>query len=277
METNKVSLDSLTADGRQLNSEDNPCWAHRNFGAWVEQCALWLDDTEPETGLSADWSSLPLSQLVVGNQYDGSYEARLRFNQVVGIRLKWLGQLGQKLQDSRRATSLRTEESDALFKAAIDTLNRSFLPERFKSVILADIDDAHKSYHAESFKGCVVMLGAALEGIMLGTLQRSDVITHLATCKSPPGPIKNLGSSHPNLADEIGRDLGFEEYKVCIHDLIPGSDSLRVDNIQDFRNAIHPWKAIQEPLRYMVFDRPRALHFLGSFQKILEAICHWKP
>jgi len=116
-----------------------------------------------------------------------------------------------------------------------------------------------------------------LEGIMLGTLQRSDVITHLATASTIPGPIRAIGSRDPALADKIGNELSFEDYKVCIHELVPGSDALGVDNIQDFRNAIHPWKSIQEPLRYGAFDRPRALHYVASLQKIVEVLYKWEP
>ena len=75
----------------------------------------------------------------------------------------------------------------------------------------------------------------------------------------------------------LGGELSFEDYKVCIHDLVAGSDALGVDNIQSFRNAIHPWKSIQEPLKYADFDRARALHYVGSFKKIIEALHQWKP
>ena len=215
--------------------------------------------------------------LVVGNQYDSSHGARVQFNQVVGARLKWLGSLGRAIGEASCASQTDTHESDSVFAAIIDLVRNSLLPQQFKSVVCSDIIDAQKSYRSEAYKGCVVMLGAALEGIMLGTLQRSDVITHLATAATAPGPIRSVGSHDPCLADRIGNDLSFEDYKVCIHDLIPGSDALGVDNIQDFRNAIHPWKSIQQPLRYGTFDRSRALHYLASLQKIVEALHKWKP
>ena len=277
MEKNLATLESLTAAGRMLHNVDNVSWAHRDFGEWVEDVGQWLEAGYPGTGLSAEWSGLPRSELIVGNHYDPSDEGRVYFDKVVGARLKWLGQVGQRLSAARSAERIGTKESDALFESITDTIARSFLPERFKSIIRADIFDAQKSYHAESFKSCVVMLGGALEGVMLGTLQRSDVITYLATSHAIPKLIKKLGNGDPNLSDKIADLLTFADYKVCIHELIPGSDDLGIDNIQDFRNAIHPWKAVQEPLKFLVFDRSRALHFLASFQKIIEAICPWRP
>jgi hypothetical protein len=123
------------------------------------------------------------------------------------------------------------------------------------------------------------MLGAALEGLMLGTLHRSDVIAHLAQAGAKaPGPIRNLGTSNPNLSDKIGDDLTFEDYKVCIHDLIVGSHALGVENIQSFRNAIHPWKSIREPLKYGgAFDSARAIAYLASLKKITESLTQWRP
>jgi hypothetical protein len=75
-----------------------------------------------------------------------------------------------------------------------------------------------------------------------------------------------IGNRDPRLADKIGNELSFEHYKACILDLVVGSDALGVDNIQAFRKAIHPRKAIQEPLLYVNFDSARALHYIGSFK-----------
>lgn len=170
-----------------------------------------------------------------------------------------------------------THESDSVFADIDRLIADSYLPQQFKNVVAADLNNAQIAYRGGSFKGCVVMLGAALEGIMLGTLQRADILAHLASLPDPPGPIRTLGNRDPLLADKIGNDLGFEDYKVCIHELVSGSDALGVDNIQSFRNAIHPWKTIQEPLKYGNYDRPRAIHYVASLQKIVEALHQWSP
>ncbi len=170
-----------------------------------------------------------------------------------------------------------TQESDAIFAEVDQLIANSLLPRQFRDVVATDLRDAQVAYTAGGFKACVVMLGAALEGVMLGTLQREDVLTLLSTSPSSPGPIRKIGARDPSLADKIGSELSFEDYKVCIHELVKGSDGLGVDNIQSFRNAIHPWKTIQEPLKYSAFDRARALHYVGSLKKIAEAVCQWTP
>ena len=170
-----------------------------------------------------------------------------------------------------------TQESDAIFAEIDSLLDNSLLPQQYKSIIAGDVVEAQLAYRSGAFKACVVMLGAALEGMMLGTLVRTDVLISLANSTNPPGSVRRIGNRDPLLADKIGGDLSFEDYKVCIHELVSGSDDLGVDNIQSFRNAIHPWKSIQEPLKYNAFDRARALHYVGSLKKILEALSQWTP
>jgi hypothetical protein len=272
-----VNLESLAREGRNLLSNSHPVDAHRDFLSWADKVAEWLDDRFPGSGFSADWSGLPTSMLVTSSGYDSSFAGRDRFNKAVGHRLQWLGALGKEITKRAETAEPDTQESDAVFAAIADLVTTSSLPQQFKNAVGGDLAEARKAYRARAYKGCVVMLGAALEGLMLGTLQRSDVITHLATAASVPKPIKTLGTRDPALSDKIGDKLSFEDFKVCIHEMIPGSDDLGVDNIQDFRNAIHPWKSIQEPLKYGSFDQSRALHYLASLHQIVQALHAWKP
>lgn len=84
------------------------------------------------------------------------------------------------------------------------------------------------------------MLGAALEGVMLGTLQREDVLEHITSSGSAPAPITSIGTGDPALSAKIGDELNLGHYKVCVREFVTGSDALGVDNIQSFRNAKHP-------------------------------------
>jgi hypothetical protein len=272
-----INLETLSQEGRNLLSINEPAKAHFAFVRWCDKVANWIDLHFPNTGYSADWSGQPMSRLVINNHYYDTPEARIHFNQVVATRLKWLGDLGRILREQSDAENPDTPESDAVFAEIARLVEASLLPQQFKRIICGDIAEAQDSYHAAAYKACVVMLGAALEGLMLGILQRSDVISHMAVSSNVPGPIKRIGSRDPLLAEKIGNELSFEDYKVCIHDLVPGSEALGVDSIQDFRNAIHPWKSIQEPLRYGSFDRSRALHYVASLHKIVQSLYDWMP
>jgi hypothetical protein len=175
-------------------------------------------------------------------------------------------------------TDPTTQESDTLFSEIESLIFASHLPQQYKTIVQSDLDDAQLAYKGGAFKACVVMLGGALEGLMLGTLLRTDTLNALAGgTGTVPACIQRLGTGDPNLGDRIGNELSFEDYKVCMHELIPDVDGLGIDNIQAFRNAIHPWKAVQEPIKYSDFDRARAIHYLGSFKKIADAIYNWTP
>jgi hypothetical protein len=169
-----------------------------------------------------------------------------------------------------------TGESDSVHLEIRSLINSSAIPQHIKNAIHNDLEESRHAYSGKAYKACVVMLGAALEGIMLGTLQRTDALVYLASTTKPPAPIARIGARDPQLTDKIGRELTFEDLKRCMHELVEGCDSLGVDNIQSFRNAIHPWKAIEDPILYGNFDRARAIHYLGSLQKITEALTAWK-
>jgi hypothetical protein len=122
------------------------------------------------------------------------------------------------------------------------------------------------------------MLGAVLEGVMLGTIRQSKVLEHLRNDPNPPSAIKTLaqkiGLNHPKFADKIAEALEFEDYKNVIHHLVPDIEKLKVDGIQSFRNAVHPWKAVREPSLYADYDRTstRAMHHLASLEILVHHI-----
>ncbi len=188
-----------------------------------------------------------------------------------------------ELDSATAPTPPSATESDSLFREIDTWLTRALLPQQFRGVVIPDVTESQVAYRAEAYKACVVMLGAALEGLMLGIRQRTDVLVHLAKMgAAAPGPIRQLGTGDPALADKIGNELTFDDYKVCIHHLIEGSDDLGVDNIQSFRNAIHPWKAIQEPLKYASIDSARpALHRVLQEDcggaRPMEALVRFRP
>ena len=118
------------------------------------------------------------------------------------------------------------------------------------------------------------MLGAVLEGLMLGTIRRPEVLQRIKT--DPPEVVKKLGLHDPQLADKIAEKLTFEDYKAIIHHLMPEIEKLQVEGIQTFRNAIHPWKTVKEPI-YADPDQTRAIHHLTSLELLARYILSWTP
>ena len=144
-----------------------------------------------------------------------------------------------------------------------------------KEIAIYDLEQAQLAYQSRAFKACIIMLGACLEGIMLGTLRRIDVINKIQVDPNPPLVIKNLGLRDPNLADKIAENLTFEDYKNAIHHLIPELEKDKVENIQTFRNAVHPWKTVTDSTIYADPDQVRAVNHITSLTIICNYILKW--
>lgn len=146
-------------------------------------------------------------------------------------------------------------------------------------VIVEDSFEAQKSFANEAYKSCVVMLGAVLEGIMIGLLTRSDVLNHLSSMSNPPKPISSLGYKNQKLADLISTKLSFEDLKNSLLTLVPQIERLQVASLQSFRNHIHPSVALKnlQSGKASKVSRKRAVYHLTSLALISECIVNWKP
>ncbi len=177
-------------------------------------------------------------------------------------------------QSERKTQDFASEDSERIFnriKAEIDT---SSIEKAFRETALYDLEQARIAYNAGAFKACIIMLGAVLEGIMLGAIRQSSILDQLKGDPNPPAGIKKIGLKHPKLADKIAEELDFEDYKNVVHHLIPDIEKSKVDGIQSFRNAVHPWKAVREPSLYADYDRisTRAMGHLTSLEILVHRI-----
>lgn len=108
-----VSLNSLIDTGRELlQKSDNAARTHRKYGDWVDAVALWLNQHHPQVGISAEWSALSISRLVVDGQYDNSQLAWRTFQYSVQTRLTWLS---QKARDLNSATVRSNANNNRVF------------------------------------------------------------------------------------------------------------------------------------------------------------------
>lgn len=170
-------------------------------------------------------------------------------------------------------------EAERFFNKIKVEIEAGSIAEAFKEIALYDLEQARLAYSTGAFKACVIMLGAVLEGVMLGTIRRPEVLDRLRNDPNPPAMLKKLGLRDPNLMDKIAEELDFEDYKNIVHYLIPDIERLQVEGIQSFRNAVHPWKAVKEPALYADYDRARtrAMHHLTSLELLVHHVLSWSP
>ncbi|MBX7086662.1 MAG: nucleotide-binding protein [Leptospirales bacterium] len=93
----KTEYEKLIAAGRKLvGDEDDAESMHESFAAWDKRVARWLHKTHAGSGLEAQWSALPYSKLVVGNEFNDSASSWSRFRKVLQERLSWMGNIASK-------------------------------------------------------------------------------------------------------------------------------------------------------------------------------------
>jgi len=100
-------------------------------------------------------------------------------------------------------------ETERVWDGIRGEIEASSLGEDFKEIALYDLEQAKLAYRSGAFKACIVMLGAVLEGLMLGTIRRREVLRRIKT--DPPKVVKSLGLQDPRLADKMAGELGFED------------------------------------------------------------------
>lgn len=166
-----------------------------------------------------------------------------------------------------------------IFSQIRNEIQLSSLAKDFQDIALYDLHEAERSFNGGAFKATIVLSGSVLEALMLGTLLRDDVIQSIKKSSDPPASIKRLGLKHPELAHRVAERLTFEDYKNAILHLIPHLQRLQVENIQNYRNAIHPWLAISDPIVFASTEkaRTRALHYLTSLDLLSHNILQWNP
>lgn len=196
-------------------------------------------------------------------------------------------------EDEERNKAVLRSIIDALGKPAIDAaiqelwnsiearVTSSIIDGRLKEIISSDLRQACIAYGAQAYKACVVMLGCVLEGIMLGALRTANGLT--AIRNDPNGlPARKLGgvrkpeyAADSNLACALADKLLFDDYRVLVEKYIPGLSELGVENIQHFRNAVHPSRVLGDPTIYGDFDKTRAITYISSLLKLVEVMVVW--
>jgi hypothetical protein len=180
-----------------------------------------------------------------------------------------------KLAEQEPSREIDLGETEGVLDRIKKGIEASSLEEDFKEIALYDLEQAKLTYRSGAFKACIVMLGAVLEGLMLGTIRRPEVLQRIKP--NPPEVVKKLGLHDPQLADKIAEKLTFEDYKAIIHHLMPEIEELKVEGIQTFRNTIHPWKTVKEPAIYKDPSQIRAMVHLTSLQLLAQHILSWTP
>lgn len=268
--------EGLNAASLFLQSEDVD-WteADENFVTSLES---WMDIVESVLSSAGrvddveNWRRARTQPITILNVYDHAERMKILL-QSIKSRIE---------QDGGELVSQELSEIE-IFQSICDAIEDSLLEKQFKDTALYDLEQAKLAYEVRAFKACVVMLGAVMEAIMLGTLRMPKVLAVIRNDTNPPGILKKIkgGIQHPTysddiaMADALANNLGFDDYRTLMDEYVSDIDTLKVEGIQRFRNAIHPWMVIQKPNIYADYNRERALNHLSSLKLIVDHIFSW--
>lgn len=174
-------------------------------------------------------------------------------------------------------------EANRIFGEIRKTLQDSRMPENLRNIAIYDVRDACLAYFAGANKACIVMLGAALEGVMISVVHNHEVLADVRTNRPREIPlleqcgIANASVSIDNVIrnfSNANRKYGFEEYRqivIRLLDGIPEVEKLKLQEIQNFRNLVHPLINISYS-EYQTVDPTRVINLLSSMEIICKII-----
>ncbi len=183
----------------------------------------------------------------------------------------------------RDISSQSSKSPPKVLKDIKELIELSKIDKLFKEVAIYDLKQAVYAYRSGAYKACVVMLGAVLEGVMVGTLARPEMKEKILNDPDPANELKRMGGAKnaklqdmPTFIKELS-NLPFRDYKMLIERYIPDTKSLGVEDIQHFRNGIHPGVVIGNRKLYGRYNVERAMTFIGSLHTLTSHILAWEP
>lgn len=139
MDKREEGFNQLVSKGRSLLRLGNPVDAHSEFERWDGAVSRWLDVNCSNSGISAKWSSLPGSNLVIGNSYYDYPEHWVQYRSAVKERLGWLSKLAPSTFVDSGKADIQAENS---FWELIHPEIVRVAESRFKSRHYADSAEA---------------------------------------------------------------------------------------------------------------------------------------
>lgn len=179
-------------------------------------------------------------------------------------------------------------QAGVVFLEMKDLIHNSTIELAFQNMIRSDLKESRSCYDNSAFKACVVMLGAVLEGTMLGVLRQPNAVSKIASTtfsssienmlsRSVGNQIQRSRMNPADLTNKIADELTFEMMRQLVEDLIPAIKNLKVQDIQQFRNAVHPWKGVKNPTLFSNIDLARSTQYIMSCKIIMEQMVKWVP
>lgn len=237
-------LDHFAAVGQSLLDGDDAAKTHSHFLRWVGEVREWLSQTYPNMGLSADWTAVSTSPLVIGGQHHDDLNTWVYHNSAVQLRLRWLGNLPTKVSLKAMLTPARAQSEAKLAgrkEIKLQTVSRAYVdPDRINELMAlpaARFDLAKLIRMCEELNICFA--GECYLAMIMHTRAIIDHVPPIFECKSFSEVTSNYGGTRS--FKEAMATLDTTSRKIADHYLhaqIRKAEVLPNATQVDFSNAI---------------------------------------
>lgn len=212
-------LDSHSAAGLELLDSQDPVRTHDDFTVWVGNVHTWLSQAFPNSGLSADWASLQMSQLVSGGGYHNDPVSWSAFRFTVQARLRWLGNLPTKvaLNQIAKPAVLQNSAKDAGRKEIkLQTTSRAYVdPDRINelkalaikkydlSKLIRLCEEINVCFATECYLAMIMLTRSVIDHVppIFGCKSFAEVTNNYAGSRSFKDAMIQLETSSRKIAD----------------------------------------------------------------------------
>ena len=212
-------LDQVTARGQELLDSHDPVRTHSDFNRWVSEVSRWLNESFPNSGLSADWAAQGDSNLVVGGGYYDDPSSWSIFRMRVQARLRWLGNLPFKIQLSRLsapAAAQNEAKQSGRKEIKLQTVSRAYVdPDRINELktiqtpkldlakVIRLCEEINICFAGECYLAIIVLTRALLDHVppIFGCRTFSEVASNYGGTRSFKEAMQHLDTSSRKIAD----------------------------------------------------------------------------
>lgn len=237
-------LDQLTAQGQELLDSHDAVHTHSDFNHWVSDVSNWLNESFPNSGLSADWCAQGDSNLVVGGGYYNDPTSWSIFRMRVQARLRWLGQLPSKIKLARlSAPAIAQNEAKQSGRKEIklQTVSRAYVdPDRINELkalpnpkfdlakVIRLCEEINVCFAGECYMAIIVLTRGLLDHVppIFNCKTFSEVANNYSGTRSFREAMQHLDTSSRKIADHY------------LHGQIRAAESLPNVTQIDFSNDI---------------------------------------
>lgn len=203
-----INLDGfveLVTEGRALFSIDNEFGVHERFYEWAKGVSDWLDEKVYDSGLSAEWYSLKIPELIQGNTIPSDPDLWSAFHQAIQERFDWLRKVISITTPSKENEVIEDIYQKTFYvePSRIEELKRISNKKFDLQRLITMCEELNFCYHHQCYLAIMMLTRAILDHVppIFGVKRFSEIANNYAGSKSFKESMNHLAKSSRKIAD----------------------------------------------------------------------------